>query len=108
MAELHSDVCPKSASVQRERIVVRTTRLRVYDNSCDGSQPLSLQHRGSSSRSHLSHASTSRGHKSLYDAVDPEVFEAREVVVADSQSYTRGLFDTSLHHLYANRLARHT
>lgn len=63
------------ASVRRERVAARTMRPRVNDKSFDGSQHRSSQLSGSASRRCLSQASTSRGHESPNDAVEPDVPE---------------------------------
>lgn len=97
----------QTAPVRRERVAPRTIRSQVNDNSFDGSQSSSSQRLGSSSRNLLSQASTSRGHESLNDAINPEVPKGRKEATGPLKSYSGGPFDTPLLHLYTYHVVRH-
>lgn len=96
-------------SVRRERVATKTTRSRVVDNSF-----YDLQHRGSqpsssTSRSRLSQACTSLGHKSSNDAPASEVPKVQEEPAIDAplESYPKCPFDISLLHFYEYHAPRH-
>ena len=57
---------------------------QVDDNSFDDSQRWGSQPSGSTSRSLLPQASTSRGHESLDDEATPEAPKAKEEPVVDA------------------------
>ena len=91
----------QTALVQLERVAAKTTRPRVAENSFDIAS--NLQPRGS-------HASSSRSRLSqAYEVIDSEASKPHGEVVVDVllESYSLGLFETSLLQLYVDHVARH-
>lgn len=98
-------IVSQQVSVWHERAWGRATRPWVGAKLFDGSQGRGSQRTTFTPQSRMSQTSTSQGHMSpAYEANNKEPISD---AYASVNSYPRGLFDTSLLHLYGKHAARH-